>query len=367
MQYLLPVLLAAHFLLLLNIWMNRVSIRRRYSGPSGQTAESHAESGTSDQLLISILVPARNEADNLPRLIRSFKEQSYPWSEMIIYDDQSDDATWEIMVAASDTGENIKAIKGGPLTQGWVGKVHACHSLAKAAKGDVFLFLDADTKFLHPCALHRFVDLYRTRHPDTVITGIPEIRGGGLLIVSMVGHFILSLVPWWLKNKIPASIFAGVNGQCWIIDGGLYRSLMPHAAVHDQVLEDVMIGRYLHRNGVTPVLVDISPELAVYMYSDLRAAWGGFRKNASAMLGANTGTALCSWLIYVLLYVAAPLFFPVLFLSLMVLKLSTDRAIGQPFWISLLTPVSVVLIAFLGLDSIVARSRKRLVWKGRKI
>jgi len=369
MDYLLTVLLAIHSLLLVNIWLNRALIlpRLRDNALSGITPAVQDASAKEIQPSVSILVPARNEAKNLPRLIHSFREQLYTSAELVIYDDQSDDTTWEILEAASTSDDMIRAIKGSSVPDGWIGKVHACHHLADQAKGELFLFLDADTEFLHSRALQCVVEHYHSINPDTVITGIPEIRGGGFLIVSMVGHFILSLVPLWLRNKNPFSIFAGVNGQCWMIHAGLYRNLMPHAAVRDQVLEDIMIGRYLHANGVKPILVNFRSDLAVYMYTNMTAAWNGFRKNASAMLGKNLFTALGSWLIYVLLYVVAPVLFPVLFLTQIVLKLSTDRAIGQPLWISLLTPISILLTAILAFDSIIARSRNRIVWKGRSI
>lgn len=355
------ILLGLHVAVLVNTWLNWSSITRR----------SKPRRPGGDVPFVSVLVPARNEAENLPRLIASFQSLSYPEFELILYDDQSEDATWEIIqAAAAENAEDgkIRGIKGGKIPPGWIGKVHACRGLADAANGDTLLFMDADTEFLHEKALSNLTGYFQAAGPGSVVvTGMPDIRGGGLILVSMVGHFILSLVPWWLGNRIPFALMAGLNGQCWIIDADVYRRFAPHEAVRDQVLEDIMIGRYLHGKGVAVRLVNLQNDVAVNMYDSFAAAWRGFRKNASAMLGRTTSSALAVLSIYVTLYIVAPVFYPVLYLSQFILKLSTDRMIRQPLFVSAMTPVSILTAALVALDSIIARARNRIEWKGRRI
>ena len=43
--------------------------------------------------LVSILIPARNEADNIKRCVRSLLKQDYPNTEILVLDDNSDDST----------------------------------------------------------------------------------------------------------------------------------------------------------------------------------------------------------------------------------------------------------------------------------
>jgi len=314
---------------------------------------------------VSVLIPARNESNNLPRLLASLKRQRYQNAEFLIYDDLSTDNTWEIISAATDS--RVKSIRGSDLPEGWVGKVHACHRLAESASGDIMIFLDADTEFLHDYALQCLVVAHQHRKNDTVLTAMPSLRGEGQLLVSVVGHFILALAPWWLQSRLPSSLLAGLNGQCWIIGSELYRRHLPHEAVKNEVLEDVMIGRYLHGLGITPVLTDWQDDLAVYMYSSLSDAWSGFRKNASSMLGPTTVLALFNWSIFTVLFVVAPIYNPVLYIGQILVKAITDRIMRQPPWLSIVVPLSFVLKSLVALDSVFARARGQLRWKGRTI
>jgi len=96
-----------------------------------------------DNLLpsLSIIIPARNEAQVLPWLLNSLKDQAYSsFLEIIVVDDNSQDETSEI---AKSVG--VKVIEPAELPSGWLGKPHACHRGAKSALGEWLLFTDADT------------------------------------------------------------------------------------------------------------------------------------------------------------------------------------------------------------------------------
>ena len=313
--------------------------------------------------LVSILIPARNEERNIGRLLDSLSIQDHPSFECLIYDDDSEDGTWEVLSSNNDA--RIRALKGGDLPSGWQGKNHACYQLAKEAKGQVFLFLDADTQFLQPGSLRILCERFNSRGPASVITCIPDLRGKGRLVATMVGTVILGGMPWWLKSRIPFSLLSGVNGQCWMINRDDYERLTPHSVVRGEVLEDIMIGRYLHKNGIVPQLIDAKKELAVHMYDSFMESWRGFQKNAAAVMGPGLFVSLAVLILFTLLFVVAPIFYPFLILVLLVVKLLTDWAMGQPPWLVLFTPVSYILAILIGLDSIVKRARGTTSWKGR--
>jgi glycosyltransferase involved in cell wall biosynthesis len=94
--------------------------------------------------LVSILIPARNEAENILTLLESIRNHDYENLEVIVLDDQSDDDTFLICDTFSKTDARFKVVKGEELKKGWLGKNFACHQLAKQAKGKYLLFLDAD-------------------------------------------------------------------------------------------------------------------------------------------------------------------------------------------------------------------------------
>lgn len=355
MNIFLWILAAIHGALIINAIGNLMWFRRTKS-------KTHAAEPLPK---VSVLVPARNEEHRLPRLIQSFNQQNHPDAELIVYDDLSSDGTWTIIAASEN--ERISGLRGTALPEGWIGKVNACYQLSLKASGKVLLFIDADTEFQSPEALEGMCRRFEARPTGTMLTGMTLLKGRGQLIVTMVGNLILACIPWWLGKHMPFPGLSAVNGQCWMIETKDYRRLEPHVFAKNEVLEDVMIGRYLHKQGLIPLLDDVRSELAVYMYSSFGEAWKGFRKNSAAALGSSTLISSITLLIYFLVFVVAPFFSIWFLLSMYFLKWITDRSTNQSFVVTLLSPVSYLLTILIGIDSIITRSRGRIEWKGRTI
>ena len=346
-------LLLIQLVLLAIVIANIVHLRR--TGPSQ----------TSRRPKLSILIPARDEADNLRRLFSSLENQIYPDFEVIVYDDESSDDTWSLL--QSDTGFRLIPIHGGPLPPGWIGKVHALAQAKEQAGGEVFLFLDADAELSDEHALERMVDAFNSLPVDTVLTGLPHLRGQGLLLVLMVPNAILLTIPWAVVRKVTVPYLSWLNGQCWMIDAELYRRHEPHLEHKDAILEDVTIGRYLASKGIRPVLVDLRDEVSVFMYRSFRSAWNGFRKNAYLLIGGNAIALAVSSVAYFLVFVAAPFFSPWLLVTIYLMKASTDRIGRFPWWVTLFAPLSYLLGLLLQLDSAMSHWLGRVHWKGRSV
>ncbi len=313
---------------------------------------------------ISVLIPARNEANNLRRLIPSLLTQRYADFEVIVVDDASEDETWTVLSSFADA--RLRLLKGDGPPPGWVGKVHALYQATREATGDVYLFVDADGEFLHEAALVNLMSAHKSMPKRAAMTGMTRLLGRGHILVSMVTHAMLVAVPWFLLRRLPPS-FAALNGQCWMIDAGIYKELEPHAAHKNEILEDVRIGRFLARNGVTPVLADVQDHFAIHMYSGIADAWQGFRKNAYLIMGGTVPRFLLSLLSYWLVYLAGPILSWWLCISLFVMKAATDFRTRFSWLNTLLLPVSFVLGAVMQFSSAIAHWRKQVDWKGRII
>lgn len=95
-----------------------------------------------EQGRVSVIIPARNEEGNLPRLLDSLRRQSVLPLEIIVVDDDSEDRTAEF----ARLGGAV-VVSPGPLPPGWNGKSWACWRGALASRGDWLIFVDADAWF----------------------------------------------------------------------------------------------------------------------------------------------------------------------------------------------------------------------------
>lgn len=348
------VLAVVHAGFLLIIGANLLYLRRSRNVPAQETTPS-----------VSVLIPARNEADNLRRLLPSLARQHYPDFEVLVYDDGSEDETWSVIQTAP--ADLIRGVRGDGPPPGWMGKVHALYQLTRSAQNEVYLFLDADAELRHPDALRRLVDQYAALPADSVLTALPRLRGGGMLLVSMVPNTILGGLPWPLVRRLDLPSLGALNGQCWMLEANRYHALEPHRHVQNEVLEDVHIGRYLKRKGITPVLCDVQPDVTVYMYTDLSDAWQGFRKNAYLLAGGTPLSFMPLYLFFLLAFTLSPVVSLYLLPSLYLIKATTDRYCRFPLWVTLLTPLSYVLSSILQLDSALHHWTGRVAWKGRRV
>jgi hypothetical protein len=349
---LIPPLAAAHASFWVILLANLAYLRRQ---PEADLADAPA---------LSVCIPARNEADNLRRLLPSLARQDYPDVEIIVWDDGSEDDTWAVLQGAAD--DRVTPLRGADPPDGWVGKVHALYQCTRKARGDCYLFLDADAELTQPDALRRLVARHRGSG-SSVSSGFPFLRGGGMLLVSLVPHALLRSLPWPLVARTDTPSLSALNGQCWLVDAPVYHAHEPHEHVKNDVLEDVAIGRYLKAQGHPPTLLDVQDLVSVYMYESYEAAWRGFRKNAYLLLGGTPPTFALMYTGFVLTWVVAPLLSIWFVASLYGLKLVTDRASGASLTVSLLAPVSYLLGLALQLDSALHHWLGSVSWKGRSV
>ena len=139
-------------------------------------------SETSSYPSVSIVIPARNEEKTLPILLASLKNQRFTADEVIVIDDNSEDKTRQVAV-----NEGARVIQSKPLPEKWMGKPWACYQGAKVAKGEILIFLDADTS-IEKDGLKRIIDTYLKN--DGVISIQPYHKTKRLLNSSL--HFSIS-------------------------------------------------------------------------------------------------------------------------------------------------------------------------------
>ncbi|MFH2102508.1 MAG: glycosyltransferase family 2 protein [Chloroflexota bacterium] len=335
---------------------------------------------------VSVLVPARDEAGNIEACVRSLLAQEYPDYELIVLDDESKDATAEILARLAAEAPPLRVLPGRPLPPGWVGKNWACHQLAQAASGAYLLFTDADTVH-HPAMLADTIALAQSTRAD-FLSAIPAqqaVTWAERLAVPMIPWMEHTIVPVALMRRWPYPLLANANGQFILFRREAYALTGGHAAVRSSVIEDFALSRRVKRHGLRWDLVDASARVRTRMYPGWSQVWDGFSKNLFAAFGYNLAVFAFIWLW--MLYVAwAPLAWillallcrplpgvslPLAALSLgmqVVLWAIPNLRFRLPLGQALLFPLTVTLFAAIAARSAYRHlARKPVSWKGRRL
>ena len=149
---------------------------------------------------VSILIPARNEANNIGDCLESIISQDFESFEVIILDDRSTDGTVKVVESFLGSNQFVRLVKGKDLPDGWVGKNWACHQLSEHAKGQLILFMDADTKLVNSSVLSNAVTHIENKQVD-LITLMPKRESG-----SLVEKFMYIFIDWSLFRMMPINI-----------------------------------------------------------------------------------------------------------------------------------------------------------------
>jgi chlorobactene glucosyltransferase len=250
--------------------LSSLSIPSRFKLPAGFLK---------DHPLISVLIPARNEEKNIGRCLRSLVKQDYGNIEILVLDDNSDDATGIIVDEWSKKDSRIKSLRGKPLLPGWKGKSYACHQLSQHAKGEYLIFTDADT-------LH---------FPDSVSSSIAALLSNDLdalsvfpkqimvtiherMVVVFINLAVMALMPLSLIRKIKSPRISIANGQFMLFKRKIYDSIEGHRNIKKDIVEDVAISRQIKKCGFRFMVFDGRKNIYCRMYNGFREVVRGFSK-----------------------------------------------------------------------------------------
>ncbi|MBD2848233.1 glycosyltransferase, partial [Paenibacillus sp. IB182496] len=257
---------------------------------------------------LSVLVPARNEADNIAACVRSVLAESSPHLELLVLDDGSDDGTGELALAAGGGDPRLRVLRGASLPPGWLGKSHACHQLAETARGSWWLFLDADAR-LAPGALAAALDTALAQG-EGLVTGFPRQETGSWperLVVPLMTFTVACHLPIRLVRGSADPRFVAAHGAFLLIAADSYAAIGGHAAFRSHLVDDMAMARAVKRAGLPVTLADVRREVTMRMYHDGAGVWQGYKKNLYTGLGRSPLLLAGVVLAYAMLYVLPPL------------------------------------------------------------
>jgi chlorobactene glucosyltransferase len=246
---------------------------------------------------VSILVPARNEALNLPLLLASIEKQNYPYYELLVLDDASTDSTAEIVSAYATANPRCRLIGGKTLPEGWMGKNWACHQLAMQAEGQYLLFIDADVQ-LQPDFIQSA--LYEIKSKQLALLSVfnDQIMCslGEKLVVPLMHYILLTLLPLQLVYRTRDHRVAAASGQCIFFDAPAYHTHLFHQKHKKDVAEDIHIMRSVKYRGLKASALLANGLIRCRMYRSYTESVEGFSKNLIA--GFSGSVVLCVMVVF---------------------------------------------------------------------
>ncbi len=326
------------------------------------------------QSKLSILIPARNEAENIGQLLHDLSQINYQQMEIIVFDDQSTDNTYDIVQQYATQNNRIKIMQSEGLPKGWLGKNHACHQLAQAATGDYFLFLDADVRLYGTLAQDTIA--YMNKYQLGLLSIFPiqiQKTFGEKISVPIMNYILLTLLPLIFVRISPFASHAAANGQFMLFKANTYKTYKPHQRFKNRAVEDILISQYFKQENIKIACVTGDNRIQCRMYTNYKEALNGFAKNIFMFFGNSIILAFLFGLFvslgFIPVWVALPhllwIYFAALFLILLTYSyLSRQNMIRNV----LLFPLQLVFLYHVMAKSIINKKyKKNASWKGRNI
>ncbi|MCS7219404.1 MAG: glycosyltransferase [Thermus sp.] len=301
----------------------------------------------------SLLVPARNEAANLPQTLPALLRQGA--LEVLVLDDASEDGTPQVAEALGGGHPGFRLLRGQPLPPGWTGKNWACWQLAQAARGEVLIFTDADVLWEEGA----LGGLLEALEGQDLLSALPRQEVGENPLVGATVPFVMGGLFSFLPHPFLEELRVA-NGQVLAFRREAYLAMGGHQAVRGEVLEDVALAKRVRRYR----LALGHPLFRTRMYRGYGEVVEGFGKNFLEIHLHNPLVLLGSAFYHLALY-TLPWLCGRLDLGLWGLleRVLVQKALGGPLWPGLLAPLAPLLLLPAYLRALLPGKR----WKGRAL
>ena len=340
---------------------------------------------TSFEGLVSVLVPASNEESRIGECLNALTQESCNNLEILILDDESTDSTAQIIESHIKSDPRMRIINGTELPDGWIGKHWACEQLFRESKGDIILFMDADTilsKGTISASIYEF-----TQNNADLLTIMPRRIANCItekLVLPFIDWIVFSWMPMKSAKKKRSPYLSATFGQFMLFKRESYELIGRHAGIRNNPLDDFSLGRISNKLGLNWVLLEGATCIKTLGYAGNIDAFKGISRSVFPAL--NYHLSIFVVLSITLLGLA---YLPLITLindtvfsdgnnkftlmSTMSLSMIASswiiacRKFKHSIFTVLFYPLSITLIITLGLHSIVTYLFRATDWKKRTI
>ena len=325
---------------------------------------------------ITVIVPARNEADDIAATLHSLLAQDYPNLQIIAIDDRSTDNTGAIIdTIAAQHPDNLRALHVTELPSGWLGKTHAMALAARQAHTDYLLFTDADVLF-HPTTIRlSLANAVATSADHLVMVPTTLIhRWDEAAILGFIQIFSLwAARPWRIANPKAKHDAIGI-GAFNLLRRSAYLEIGGFESLSMEIIEDLGLGSRVKRAGLAQRITFGRGLVSLHWASGVVGLVNVMTKNLFSAFRFYIWLALlgCLWLLVFCVAPAVGLFFA----STRVAAILTLAAVtyayrllsrhsGISTWNALFFPFSALVLAFALLRSMLFTFKQGgVIWRG---
>ena len=258
--------------------------------------------------LVSIIVPARNEEEDIEASLKALLTLDYDNYEVIAVNDRSTDRTAEIMERVMENqnphplAESARRVRHPllrilhhrELPAGWLGKTHAMWTATNAATGDWLLFTDADVLFKSE-SLRRALAYAEAEGADHLVV-FPQMimkrPGEYMMIAFFQTMFVFGHRPWKVADpKAPDHMGVGAFN---LIRRSAYEAVGTYEALRMEVLDDMKLGKVVKNAGFAQRNVFGADLISIRWARGARGVVDNLTKNFFAVLSFQWWRTLIS-------------------------------------------------------------------------
>lgn len=243
---------------------------------------------------ISVLIPARNEEASIGAALDAVLASRGVDLEVVVLDDDSDDGTAAIVTDRASRDPRVRLERAPPLPAGWCGKQHACAVLARHARRDLLVFVDADVRLV-PDALARIAGFLHATGAG-LVSGFPRqetVTFLERLLLPFMHVLLLGFLPMDFMRRSLSPAFGAGCGQLFAARRDAYEAAGGHGAIRESLHDGVRLPRAFRTAGFSTDLFDATDLATCRMYRSASEVWRGLGKNATEGL-ASPG-AIVPW------------------------------------------------------------------------
>lgn len=336
---------------------------------------------------VSVVIPARNEADGIAQTIGSLCRQDYSGRlRIVVIDDHSDDGTADVARAAAaqaGTPERLDVLRGQPLPAGWTGKLWAVHqgiahasTPADGVAPEWLLLTDADIAH-SPDNLRRLVTR-ALADKRVMVSLMARLRCDAWFERALIPAFVLffqMLYPFaWVNRR--GHPLAAAAGGCMLVRRDALEAVGGVASIRGEIIDDCALGARMKTQGAIWLGLT-SRAVSVRPYDNLGEIRRMVARTAFAQLKYSPWLLAGTLVSLLLTFIAPPLLalfasgLPRLagalaWLGMAISAVPMLRFYRRPGWLAPLLPAVAAMYTAFTLDSAIQHWRGRGgMWKGR--